>query len=263
MIRVPEPMTALTPPAAIPARATSTASHQVTPQLSQLASGPSRNPIDAGPAPRSACGRGQPLPGRHGGGSPTATAATAATSTSVWNLRPMPQGGLVTAIALRAMAAELDDPAQRLRSAHTTFAAQVADGTGGHRRRAAAAGAVDVAPPGRGPQPGRGPGSPDHRHLRRHPGGLRLHRPRAAGRRPPPRRLPVVPRAPAPGVRGRLGADAVLGAHRRGPRRRRPSTLGGLRPRPGRARAAGTASTTRRCGTTAPSTRSPLSCWPT
>ncbi len=46
----------------------------------------------------------------------------------LWNLRPLPQGGLVTAIALRAMAAELDDPAQRLRSAHTTFAAQVASG---------------------------------------------------------------------------------------------------------------------------------------
>lgn len=46
----------------------------------------------------------------------------------VWNLRPLPQGGIVTAIALRAMAAELDDPAQRLRSLHTTFAAQVAHG---------------------------------------------------------------------------------------------------------------------------------------
>lgn len=46
----------------------------------------------------------------------------------VWVLRPMPQGGLVTAIALRAMAAELDDPAQRLRVLHTTYAAQVAGG---------------------------------------------------------------------------------------------------------------------------------------
>jgi acyl-CoA thioesterase len=46
----------------------------------------------------------------------------------VWNLRPLPQGGLVTAIALRAMAAELDDPDQTLRVAHTTFAAQVASG---------------------------------------------------------------------------------------------------------------------------------------
>jgi acyl-CoA thioesterase len=45
-----------------------------------------------------------------------------------WNLRPMPQGGVVTALALRAMAAELDEPGQRLRTLHTTFAGQVADG---------------------------------------------------------------------------------------------------------------------------------------
>lgn len=45
-----------------------------------------------------------------------------------WNLRPMPQGGFVTALTLRAMSDQLDDPAQRLRSMHTTFAAQVADG---------------------------------------------------------------------------------------------------------------------------------------
>jgi acyl-CoA thioesterase len=45
-----------------------------------------------------------------------------------WNLRPLPQGGMVTALALRAMAAELDNPAQRLRTLHTTFAAQVAHG---------------------------------------------------------------------------------------------------------------------------------------
>ena len=46
----------------------------------------------------------------------------------VWNLRPLPQGGVVTAIALRAMAAELDDAGQRLRTVHTSFVAQVADG---------------------------------------------------------------------------------------------------------------------------------------
>lgn len=46
----------------------------------------------------------------------------------VWSLRPMPQGGVVTALALRAMAAELDDPAQRLRTLHTSFMAQVAAG---------------------------------------------------------------------------------------------------------------------------------------
>ncbi len=46
----------------------------------------------------------------------------------VWNLRPLPHGGLVTAIGLRALEAELDDPDQILRTLHTTFAAQVADG---------------------------------------------------------------------------------------------------------------------------------------
>jgi acyl-CoA thioesterase len=45
-----------------------------------------------------------------------------------WNLRPLPQGGIVTAIALRAMADALDDPTQALRTLHTTFVAQVADG---------------------------------------------------------------------------------------------------------------------------------------
>jgi acyl-CoA thioesterase len=46
----------------------------------------------------------------------------------VWNLRPLPQGGVVTALALRAMAAELDDPTQRLRTLHTSFVTQVAHG---------------------------------------------------------------------------------------------------------------------------------------
>jgi len=45
-----------------------------------------------------------------------------------WNLRPLPQGGVVTALALRAMAAELGESGQRLRTLHTTFAAQVTDG---------------------------------------------------------------------------------------------------------------------------------------
>jgi len=64
-----------------------------------------------------------------------ATAVTAvgpgwytATVDPSWNLRPLPQGGIVTALALRAMAAELDDPAQRLRTLHTVFVAQVGDG---------------------------------------------------------------------------------------------------------------------------------------
>lgn len=45
-----------------------------------------------------------------------------------WSLRPLPQGGIVTALAVRAMAAELDHPDQRLRTLHTTFVAPVTDG---------------------------------------------------------------------------------------------------------------------------------------
>jgi acyl-CoA thioesterase len=45
-----------------------------------------------------------------------------------WNLRPLPQGGIVTAIAVRAMQDELAHGEQRPRTLHTTFAAQVADG---------------------------------------------------------------------------------------------------------------------------------------
>lgn len=47
---------------------------------------------------------------------------------AVWNLRPLPQGGIVTALALRAMAAELADERQRLRTLHTVYAGQVAHG---------------------------------------------------------------------------------------------------------------------------------------
>lgn len=64
--------------------------------------------------------------------------ATAVTSTGpgryratidpAWNLRPLPQGGIVTAAALRAMADLLDEPAQQVRSLHTVFCAQVGDG---------------------------------------------------------------------------------------------------------------------------------------
>jgi acyl-CoA thioesterase len=46
----------------------------------------------------------------------------------LWNLRPLPQGGIVTAMALRAMAAELEDSGERLRTLHTSFVAQVAHG---------------------------------------------------------------------------------------------------------------------------------------
>ena len=45
-----------------------------------------------------------------------------------WNLRPLPQGGVVVAAALRAMSDALDDPSQRLRTMHTLFVGQVADG---------------------------------------------------------------------------------------------------------------------------------------
>lgn len=45
-----------------------------------------------------------------------------------WNLRPLPQGGVIAAIALRAMSEELDSPSQTLRTMHTLFVGQVADG---------------------------------------------------------------------------------------------------------------------------------------
>ena len=45
-----------------------------------------------------------------------------------WNLRPLPQGGVVTALAARAMAMELGDQPPPLRLLHTTFVAPVADG---------------------------------------------------------------------------------------------------------------------------------------
>jgi acyl-CoA thioesterase len=51
-----------------------------------------------------------------------------ATIDPLWNLRPLPQGGIVSAIALRAMADTLDDPTQSVRSLHTAFCGQVPDG---------------------------------------------------------------------------------------------------------------------------------------
>jgi len=45
-----------------------------------------------------------------------------------WNLRPLPQGGVVTALAARAMATELGEDTPPLRLLHTTFVAPVADG---------------------------------------------------------------------------------------------------------------------------------------
>ena len=45
-----------------------------------------------------------------------------------WSLRPLPQGGVVSALAVRAMATELDDPSQTLRTLHSTFVAPVTEG---------------------------------------------------------------------------------------------------------------------------------------
>lgn len=45
-----------------------------------------------------------------------------------WNLRPLPQGGIVVATGLRAMAQELNHRDQRLRTLHTIFVGQVAHG---------------------------------------------------------------------------------------------------------------------------------------
>jgi acyl-CoA thioesterase len=45
-----------------------------------------------------------------------------------WNCPVVPHGGLVTATAIRAMAAEIGDPEQALRSVTTVFAAQVLPG---------------------------------------------------------------------------------------------------------------------------------------
>ena len=45
-----------------------------------------------------------------------------------WNLRPLPQGGIITAAAVRAMETELAHDEQRPRTLHTTFAAQVGHG---------------------------------------------------------------------------------------------------------------------------------------
>jgi acyl-CoA thioesterase len=56
-------------------------------------------------------------PGRYG-----------ATIDETWKLRPLPQGGIVSALALRAMTEHLDDPGQTIRSLHTAFVGQVAHG---------------------------------------------------------------------------------------------------------------------------------------
>jgi acyl-CoA thioesterase len=51
-----------------------------------------------------------------------------ATLDGSWNLAQLPQGGVITALALRAACTELGLPANALRSSTTVFAGQVADG---------------------------------------------------------------------------------------------------------------------------------------
>jgi acyl-CoA thioesterase len=45
-----------------------------------------------------------------------------------WNLAPLPQGGVITSLSLRAAMRELAEPSQELRSCTTVFAGQVASG---------------------------------------------------------------------------------------------------------------------------------------
>ena len=75
-----------------------------------------------------------------------------------WNLRPLPQGGIVTAIALRAMADALGDDAQALRVVHTSFVAQVIQRAGDRRGRNPAKGSVRFSAAGGGGQPRAGRG---------------------------------------------------------------------------------------------------------
>lgn len=51
-----------------------------------------------------------------------------ASISDAWTLAAVPQGGMVAAIAARAMAGALDEPAQALRSLSVVFAGQVASG---------------------------------------------------------------------------------------------------------------------------------------
>ena len=69
-----------------------------------------------------------------------------------WNLRPLPQGGIISAIAVRAMEMELAHDEQTPRTLHTTFAAQVAHGPLEIDGRGSPGRPVDVPVAGRGPQ---------------------------------------------------------------------------------------------------------------
>src|SRR5690242_7623294 len=49
--------------------------------------------------------------------------------TEAWNAPTIPFGGLLSAIAVRAMQTDLADPQQRIRTVTTTFASQITAGT--------------------------------------------------------------------------------------------------------------------------------------
>ena len=181
---------------------------------------------------------------------------------SAWNLNPHPQGGVVTAIALRAMSQELDDPGQGLRSLHTTFAAQVTDGPVSvevellRRGRSMSHLRAEVAnvANGRGHLTTGIFGSPR--------AGFDFTDLEPPADVPVPAGLPVVPPA-SPARRGGLRAHAVLGPAGRG--------AVGSAIRPGSPTSptgpngwCGTGSTSPRSSRTAPpSTRWPWWSWPT
>jgi hypothetical protein len=81
----------------------------------------------------------------------------ASTLDDVWTLRPLPQGGVVTAVAVRAMELELGHPDQQPRTLHTAFVGQVAHGaleaevTLLRRGRSMSQARAEVRNPGGGP----------------------------------------------------------------------------------------------------------------
>ena len=179
-----------------------------------------------------------------------------------WNLNPLPQGGVVTAVALRAMAEELErsrpgapDPAHHLR--------RPGGRRTGHRRGGAAPpGPVDVPPPGRGGQRRCRPGPPDHRHLRRPPAAASTSPTSShpTTSRPPASARPSASR-PRPGWRGSRPCPS-------GTSWSRVDRCGAILPgrstaRPGRAGHVVPVRPDRPASTTAPSTPWPWWSWPT
>ena len=145
-----------------------------------------------------------------------------------WNLRPLPQGGIVTALAVRAMTRALDRPEQTLRTLHTAYVAPVTHGDVVVEVSDAPLRPVDVPPAGRGTEPERIPRTPDDRGLRVEAPRLRLRRPRTTPRLHPVVRVPLLSRAAAPGCRV-VPADALLGPTGGGTDRHRARALGGVR----------------------------------